>query len=92
MLTTPGLLSGDFDRSANWQAAADTLRRGQQLLGDNQEATFWLAVLLARAGQMDSARRYMATAAAVHPPLREFATRLVPQNMLTAAQAAILCG
>ena len=92
LLTTPGLLSGPFNGSANWQAAADTLRRGQQLLGDNQEATFWLAVLLARAGQMDNARRTMATAAAVHPPLREFATRLVSQNTLTAAQAAILCG
>jgi hypothetical protein len=33
----------------------------------------------------------MAAAAAVHPPLREFAVRLVPQNMLTAAQAAALC-
>jgi hypothetical protein len=49
-------------------------------------------VLLARAGQMDNARRYMGAAAAVHPPLREFARRLVSQNMLTAAQAAILCG
>jgi uncharacterized Ntn-hydrolase superfamily protein len=92
LLTTPGLLAGPFDRSANWQAAAETLRGGQLLLGDNQEATFWLAVLLARAGQMDTARRYMAAAAAVHPPLREFAKRLVPQSMLTAAQAATLCG
>lgn len=91
LLTTPGLLSGPFDAAADWRAAADTLGVGQQLLGDNQEATFWLAVLMARAGQMDAARRYMASAAAVHPPLREFAMRLVPQNMLTAAQAAALC-
>jgi uncharacterized Ntn-hydrolase superfamily protein len=92
LLTTPGLLSGRFDESANWKEAADTLRQGQQLLGDNQEATFWLAVLLARAGQMDTARRHMAAAAAAHPPLREFAQRLVSQNMLTAGQAAALCG
>jgi uncharacterized Ntn-hydrolase superfamily protein len=91
LLTTPGLLSGPFDGSADWRAAADTLRGGQRLLGDNQEATFWLAVLLARAGQMDTARRTMANAAAVHPPLREFALRLVAQNMLTAAEAAALC-
>jgi uncharacterized Ntn-hydrolase superfamily protein len=91
LLTTPGLLSGPFDGAADWRAAADTLKGGQQLLGDNQEATFWLAVLMARAGQMDAARRYMASAAAVHPPLREFAMRLVPQNMLTPAQAATLC-
>ena len=91
LLTTPGLFSGPFDGAADWRAAADTLRGGQQLLGENQEATFWLGVLMARAGQMDAARRYMAAAAAVHPPLREFAMRLVPQNMLTAAQAATLC-
>jgi hypothetical protein len=91
LLTTPGLLAGPFDVAADWRAAADTLRSGQQLLGDNQEATFWLAVLMARAGQMDVARRYMAGAADVHPPLREFVMRLVPQNMLTAVQAAALC-
>lgn len=91
LLTRPGLLSGTFDGAADWRAAADILRGGQQLLGDNQEATFWLAVLMARAGEMDAARRYMTTAAAVQPLLREFAMRLVPQNMLTAAQAATLC-
>jgi uncharacterized Ntn-hydrolase superfamily protein len=91
LLTTPGLFVGPFDAAINWSAAVNTLRSGQQLLGDNQEATFWLAVLLARAGEMDMARRQMTAAAAVHAPLREFAARLVPQNMLTAAQAAALC-
>jgi len=37
------------------------------------------------------ARREMAAALAVHPALREFAVRLVPQNILTVAQAAALC-
>jgi uncharacterized Ntn-hydrolase superfamily protein len=91
LLTTPGLFVGPFDAAINWSAAVDTLRSGQRLLGDNQEAAFWLAVLLARAGEMDMARREMAPALAVHPALREFAARLVPQNMLTAAQAAALC-
>jgi uncharacterized Ntn-hydrolase superfamily protein len=91
LLTTPGLFVGPFSAAINWSAAVDALRSGQRLLGDNQEATFWLAVLLARAGEMDMARRQMAAAVAVHPPLREFAVRLVPQNMLTAAQAAALC-
>jgi uncharacterized Ntn-hydrolase superfamily protein len=91
LLTTPGLFVGPFNASISWSAAVDTLRSGQRLLGDNQEAAFWLAVLLARAGEMEMARRQMAAAAAVHPPLREFAVRLVPQNMLTAAQAAALC-
>ena len=91
LLTTPGLFVGPFNAAINWSAAVDTLKSGQRLLGDNQEATFWLAVLLARAGEMDMARRQMAAAVAVHPPLREFAVRLVPQNMLTAAQAAALC-
>ena len=90
LLTTPGLFVGPFSSTINWSAGADALRSGQQLLGDNQEATFWLAVLLTRAGEMDMARRQMAAAMAIHPPLREFAARLVPQNMLTAAQAAAL--
>jgi uncharacterized Ntn-hydrolase superfamily protein len=92
LLTTPGLFVGPFNAAINWSAAVDALRSGQQLLGNNQEATFWLAILLTRAGEMEMARRQMATAVAVHPPLREFAARLVPQNMLTAAQAAALCG
>jgi uncharacterized Ntn-hydrolase superfamily protein len=91
LLTTPGLFVGPFNAAIDWSAAADALRAGQRLLGDNQEAAFWLAVLLARAGEMDRARRQMAAAMAVHPPLREFAVRLVPQNMLTAAQASALC-
>jgi uncharacterized Ntn-hydrolase superfamily protein len=91
LLTTPGLFGGTFDPAANWQSAADTLRDGQQLLGANQEATFWLSVLLARAGKMEAARQCMANATAVHPPLREFARRLVSQDMLTATEAATLC-
>jgi uncharacterized Ntn-hydrolase superfamily protein len=91
LLTTPGLFVGPFNAAIKWSAAVDALKSGQRLLGDNQEATFWLAVLLARAGEMDMARRQMAAAAAIHPPLREFAVRLVPQNMLTAAQVATLC-
>jgi hypothetical protein len=90
LLTTPHLFVGPFDPATDWSVAAEVLRSGQRLLGDNQEATFWLAVLLARAGEMDLARRQMAAAVAVHPPLKEFATRLVPQNMLTAAQVAAL--
>jgi uncharacterized Ntn-hydrolase superfamily protein len=92
LLTTPGLFVGPFTVTApTWSAAADTLKSGQRLLGDNQEATFWLAVLLARAGELTNAQRQMAVAVSVHPPLREFATRLVGQNMLTGAQAAALC-
>jgi uncharacterized Ntn-hydrolase superfamily protein len=91
LLTTPQLFVGQFNPAINWSAAVDVLRSGQRLLGGNQEATFWLAVLMARAGEMDTARRQMAAALTVHPPLREFAARLVPQNMLTAAQAAALC-
>ncbi len=91
LLTTPGLFVGPFNATIKWSTAVDTLRSGQRLLGDNQEAAFWLAVLLARAGEMHAARRQMAAAAVVHSPLREFAARLVPQNMLTAAQVAALC-
>lgn len=92
LLTTPGLLAGTFDAApAAWTAAAEFLRSGQQLLEENPEATFWLAVLLARAGQMEAARRQMASALAVQPRLQEFAMRLVGQSMLTAAQVAALC-
>jgi uncharacterized Ntn-hydrolase superfamily protein len=91
LLTTPGLFVGPFNAAIKWSAAVETLTSGQRLLGDNQEATFWLAVLLARAGEMDMARRQMTAAVTVRPSLREFAARLVPQNMLTTAQAAALC-
>jgi len=91
LLATPGLYAGAINASqAMREAAKATLAHGQRLLGENQEATFWLAVLLARAGEMSEARRQFAAAVGVHPPLREMASRLVGAGMLTAAQSAAL--
>jgi hypothetical protein len=91
LLATPGLYAGALTASpAVLDAAKSTLAHGQRLLGVNQEATFWLAVLLARAAEMTEARRHFVAAAGVHPPLREMASRLVGAGMLTAAQRAAL--
>jgi uncharacterized Ntn-hydrolase superfamily protein len=91
LLAAPGLYAGAMTASqAVRESAEATLAHGQRLLGENQEATFWLAVLLARAGEMGEARRQFASAVGVHPPLREMASRLVGAEMLTAAQWAAL--
>jgi uncharacterized Ntn-hydrolase superfamily protein len=91
LLATPGLYSGPMVASESCRGAAlEILERGQRLLGDNQEATFWLAVLRLRMGQVDEARRQFAAAIDVHPPLREMARRLIGAGMLTPAQFAAL--
>jgi uncharacterized Ntn-hydrolase superfamily protein len=91
LLTTPGLFTGSFD-APDWPKAVSFLRTSQRLLGANPEATFWLAVLLARAGETEAAQREMSAAAGAHPPLREFARRLMAQNMLTSAHLRGLLG
>jgi len=91
LLAAPGLFAGAIDASeAVREAARATLVHGQRLLGENQEATFWLAVLLARTGEMSEARQQFAAAVGKHPPLREMARRLIGAGMLTGAQAAAL--
>jgi uncharacterized Ntn-hydrolase superfamily protein len=91
LLAAPGLFMGPLSvDESTWRAAVETLEQGQRLLGDNQEATFWLAVLFVRLGQANEARRQFATAIRVHPPLREMASRLIGAGMLTQAQFAAL--
>jgi uncharacterized Ntn-hydrolase superfamily protein len=91
LLKMPGLFAGTIDAAEpQRQAAIATLTHGQRLLGENQEATFWLAVLLARMGEMSDARLQFAAAVRVHPPLREMASRLVGAGMLTTAQSVAL--
>lgn len=83
LLSIPGLIVGPFTASKDAvDAAVATLVRGQELLQDNQEATFWLAILFAKSGNANEARKQFAAAARVHPPLRELARRLVTQGLL----------
>jgi uncharacterized protein DUF1028 len=77
MFTEPGLLGGELTADpAKVEEALEHLRAGQALLGDNQEATFWLGVLLARTGREDEARMQLASATAARPLLGEFLRRL----------------
>lgn len=89
MLQTPGVFAGEYS-AADAQRAEQRLVAGQQMLGDNHEATFWRAVLLARGGHTDEARRQFAVAVAVHSPWRELAHRVTTMGMLTPSQLAAL--
>ncbi len=53
LLKEPGLLTGPMTAAPEAvQRALDDLVAGERLLGDNQEATMWRGVLLARAGHL----------------------------------------
>ncbi|MHB8811986.1 MAG: DUF1028 domain-containing protein [Steroidobacteraceae bacterium] len=87
LIATPGLLAGPPSAAGlALDAAIATLESGQRLLGDNPEATFWLAILLARSGRMQDARRQFEAATRVRPPLREMARRLIAAGMLSTEQ------
>lgn len=92
LLATAELFSGPAAATGPaLEAAIATLQGGQRLLGDNPEATFWLAILLARSGRMQDARRQFEAATRVRPPLREMARRLISAGMLSTAQCDALC-
>lgn len=92
LLATPELFSGASSANASaLDAAIATLSGGQRLLGDNPEATFWLAMLLARNGRIQDARRQFEAATRARPPLREMARRLICAGMLSAEQFDALC-
>lgn len=91
LLQTPGLLVGEaaVDEAA-YTDAFGTLNVGRQLLGENQEAAFWLAVLLIRAGRIDDARRQFRAATTARPPLRELAQRIAHLGLISQSQLAAL--
>jgi uncharacterized Ntn-hydrolase superfamily protein len=92
LLATPELFSGPAAAAGPaLDAAIAALNGGQRLLGENPEATFWLAILLARSGRMQDARRQFEAATRVRPSLREMARRLISAGMLSTTQFDALC-
>lgn len=77
-------------RDAEFAAAAASLEAADGVLGPNPEATFWSAVLHARWGRHDEARRLLADAARRNPRLPRFVERLAEAGILTADEAALL--
>ncbi|MGH9118226.1 MAG: DUF1028 domain-containing protein [Acidimicrobiales bacterium] len=80
----PGLLLGDAAAVASdaLEEAVASLTQAQEVLGENPEASFWLAVILARAGDIERARTCLASAAGVNPALVRFFRRLPASGML----------
>ena len=67
--------------------AAAQLERADQVLGVNPEASFWAAVVHARAGHEAQARRFVDHAARRNPKLPTLFRRLTDAGILTRAQA-----
>ncbi|MFD8249595.1 DUF1028 domain-containing protein [Nocardia sp. NPDC059691] len=69
----------------SYVAAAERLVRADHLLGANPEAAFWAAVVHARAGRSDLARRLLDSATRRNRRLPELFRRLVDTGILTEA-------
>lgn len=73
MFSQPGLLNGPATaKPADVDEALDELAVGRELLGDNQEATVWRGILLARNARVDEAREHLAAAIARRPELDRY--------------------
>ncbi len=73
MFSQPGLLNGPATATpAEVDEALDQLAEGRALLGDNQEATVWRGILLARNARVDEARDHLASAIAERPELARY--------------------
>lgn len=66
-----------------YRSAAAKLAAVAMVLGDNPEAIFWQAVLQARRGRTDDARRLLETATRHRPRLATFFVRLTDAGILT---------
>jgi len=76
-LFQPGAVIGDYALDGDaLEAMRAELAAAQDVLGDNPEPTFWEAVVLARAGRTEEARRRFSAAAAKTPALLDFARNL----------------
>ncbi|GEL18123.1 DUF1028 domain-containing protein [Pseudonocardia asaccharolytica] len=87
-----GVLFASSPSHGEVDAALTSLTAAQDGLDGNREPTFWAAVLLARAGRAEEARRRLAQATAEHPGWAPFVHRVAAAGLLTPDQAAALRG
>jgi uncharacterized Ntn-hydrolase superfamily protein len=86
-LFTPGVVTGEFTvRDADVAEVLAELAEAQEILGDNPEPTVWRAVLLARAGRLDDARKDFQKAMRANPALKEFVARLSRAGFMPEAE------
>ena len=85
---TPGLMVGEFHEPmpGDLDRAAAALTNSAAVIGDNQEARFWHAVLFARAGRSHEASILFKAATRVVPALSKLADKLVAAGILSEAQ------
>jgi len=84
----PGLMVGPFHEPApsDLARAAAALADASAEIGDNREARFWHAILLARSGAWTEARTLFDAATRVVPALSQLADKLVSARILSQAQ------
>jgi uncharacterized Ntn-hydrolase superfamily protein len=87
-IMAPGLMIGEFHEPmpGDLDRAAAALTNSAAVIGDNQEARFWHAVLFARAGRTYEARILFKAATKVVPALSKLADKLVTAGILSEAQ------
>jgi uncharacterized Ntn-hydrolase superfamily protein len=86
MLKKPGLLTGPPGADGEVvQRALDDLVAGEALLGDNQEATMWRGILLARVGRTEEGAAALRDALARRPQLEPYLRQMADAATLPAA-------
>jgi uncharacterized Ntn-hydrolase superfamily protein len=91
-IMAPGLMVGEFHEPmpGDLDRAAAALTNSAVVVGANQEARFWHAILLVRAGRTDDARILFKAATRVVPALSKLADKLVAAGILSEAQRNML--
>ena len=72
-------------------SALEDLEGAQKGLGSNREPTFWSAVLLAKAGNIDAARKRLALAAETNPRWNLLLQRIAAAGVLPADSPMLDC-
>jgi uncharacterized Ntn-hydrolase superfamily protein len=81
----PGLMVGAYHEpvSGDLERTRETLERSIAVVEPNQEARFWLGILLARSGSTAEARKELRRCYAANPGLTVMTRRLVTAGILT---------
>lgn len=88
VLFAPRIMIGAFQNvtEAELDSALTALEEARSTLGDNQEAAFWKAVLLARAGQSAAAKSLFVEVFATAPQLRSYLNSIAGVGFLDVTQ------